>query len=192
MRPRFSSRSNKTKTWFLMLGIAAVVGLDLGFTLLVGSESAPNVTLDSPITRSKVVQSSDISPEPAQPETSQDVSVSKPPAEQVIESRPRLNSSRPDAAPIVQRQVIVAADRKRDRPPSQPGENLFAPKTVRPQYAARSSPLTFGPYAVTTSDNIRFATADVKRSKNNSLASRLSPVVKKPWQWMKSLVSKLR
>ena len=192
MRPRFSSRSNKTKTWFLMLGIAAVVGLDLGFTLLVGSESVPNVALDSPIIRSKVAQSPDISPEPAQPETSLDVSVSKPPAEQVIESRPRLNSSRPDAAPIVQRQVIVAADRKRDRPPSKPGENLFAPKTVRPQYAARSSPLTFGPYAVTTSDNIRFATADVRRSKNNSLASRLSPVVKKPWQWMKSLVSKLR
>jgi len=175
-----------------MLGIAAVIGLDLGFTLIVGSESAANVALDSPIIRSKVAQLPDISPEPAQPETSQDVSVSKPPAEQVIESRPRLNSSRPDAAPIVQRQVIVAADRKRDRPPSKPGENLFAPKTVRPQYAARSSPLTFVSNAATTSDNIRFATADVKRSKNNSLASRLSPVVKKPWQWMKSLVSKLR
>ena len=171
-----------------MSGIAAVVALDLGFTMLVGSENQPSVAFDSPITRSTSARAPDLEPNPVESDTSERPTVAQLPARRLIASRTRLNSPRRDAGSLASRRTL-ALDQPQGRLAAQPRQRGFAPITIR--YSARS-PVAFRPYVVTTSENISYASADVNRPKHDSLASKFSPLVKKPLHVMKSLVAKLR
>jgi len=173
-----------------MLCIVAVVGIDLGFTLLVGSENTPNLALDTPVRDLRPVVAAqtpaEVPPAPA------DANIIGPSADRKVASRRKASVATPQYSPTRVKPVLVAAAARRDRPISRASVVRYAAATAQPKYAV-GSPLTFGPYVVATTDNISYRSAELRREKRrSSFTSKATLVVKKPWQWMKSLVSKLR
>lgn len=188
--PRLSSRSNKTKTWVLMLGIVAVIGLDLGFTLLIGSENSPPLAVDTTVRDLRADRTRQVLTEPQAASTDGDTiaeSPIRPAAPHSVKTGVLRSGNRPPAA----REIDVTVARTRSRPAPTFPQTRFEPTIIKTRYAATPPP-AFGPYVVTTTDNISYRSAEVRREKKRSFVSKVSPVVKKPWQWMRSLVSKLR
>jgi hypothetical protein len=187
---RLSSKANKTKTWVLMLGIAAVIGLDLAFTSLMNNEAVPDIAVDT-VSRNESIpnqlpETGDV-PEPAvsNSETAE-VSPSTPHHTSSGTLRLQRSATRPT------RPVEIALVRPRVFLSSRPVARRSSAQLPQPVERPAAYPFTSGPYVVTVTDNVSERVGSDVKDRKNSFISRLTPVVKKPWQWMRSIVSKLR
>ena len=187
MVPRLSSKSRETKTWILLLGIAAVIGLDLGFTILIGNENTPNLATDTFVRSPKLDEVSHVLPDQGQTEAGADDNVAEMPKRTIRKLLKKANTLRSGESTAARRQIAAVHRQALPRVLAMPQQ--FEPTIIR---VKRSPQPVFVRYVVPTSENISLATAEVRRPRTNNLVSKLSPLVKKPWQWMRSIVSKFR
>jgi hypothetical protein len=184
-------RANKVKPWILILGIVAVIGLDLAFTSLINIENFHTVALDT-----IGINSTHVDPLPLIVDNSVESTL---PDDKVSE-----------APPVVRRRINIkasnAADPRRNivGPVSTSGTERLLPRVVAASQPRQQAPATPGTdraisypymgstYFVKVSRGLDTRTMSVTKDKKNSFASKALPVIKKPWQWMKALASKFR
>lgn len=189
---RSTNKTNGVKPWILVLGIVAVVGLDLAFTSLI-KESASNLAVYTPSKGASDINTlpptaGDDSVEPA---VTNDEMIAGPPVSRRpsgaknlnVPDRPRNFVKSAPPAEIEMRKVrVTTASLTRQQSSAEPS------KTNR----AASYPYAGSTYFVKVSDGLEARAINVPRDKKDSFASKALPLVKKPWQWMKALASKFK
>ena len=186
--------ANKIKTWLLIVGIVAVVGLDLAFTTLIDIEKAPDVAIG---VVSKKVNSMTL-PSPTIDDSLEPASAGNDDTNKDRPTEPHRTNLNPSNVKAPPQDIIVKpasrseTDRKQVEAPavlqSQPQ------KYPRPSSVNRSVKYQYanGSYFVRITDGLDVRSMDRTKDKKKSFVSKALPVIKKPWQWMKALVSKLK
>jgi len=200
-----SKRVNRVKPWVLILGIVVVIGLDLGFTTLIGNQLAPSVATDSTIAKrmngvnnklqpavsdsvEPAISDDDINDVPSRsPSTSRRMSAPTTSTTSTRQQYMAKSLAPVEAAMFTPRVILI--------PRSQPLTLSTQTSTDRPA----NYPSAGGAYFVKVSEGpetraveARIMSVARERKKDSSLISKALSVIKKPWQGIKAVASKFR